>query len=154
MEADRRFLLQGVFPTQESNLCLLHCQANSLPLSHLGSPKKSLTFLIILMRLSIKHFQVVLISQDLFLGKQPIYYLQINNIFTMKYFKINTTQSIYVFIADARKLEKFYLWNTKPKKKKLTTKKIKTSQTKMCPSSSFVGGNRNACLTRDFTGIN
>ena len=75
------------------------------------------------MRLSIKHFQVVLISQDLFLGKQPIYYLQINNIFTMKYFKINTTQSIYVFIADARKLEKFYLWNTKPKKKKSQPKK-------------------------------
>ena len=34
-------LLQGIFPTQRSNLCLLHpvhWQANSLPLSHLGSP--------------------------------------------------------------------------------------------------------------------
>ena len=31
------FLLQGVFLTQESNLPLLHWQADSLPLSHLGS---------------------------------------------------------------------------------------------------------------------
>ena len=35
-------LLQGIFPAQGSNLCLLcllHWQAGSLPLSHLGSPK-------------------------------------------------------------------------------------------------------------------
>ena len=35
------FLLQGIFPTQGSNphlLCVLHWQADSLPLSHLGSP--------------------------------------------------------------------------------------------------------------------
>ena len=35
------FLVQGIFPTQGSNLCLLsllHWQANYLPLSHLGSP--------------------------------------------------------------------------------------------------------------------
>ena len=34
------FLLQGIFPTQGSNshLCLLHKWADSLPLSHLGSP--------------------------------------------------------------------------------------------------------------------
>ena len=32
------FLLQGIFPTQESNPHLLHWQADSLPLSHLGSP--------------------------------------------------------------------------------------------------------------------
>ena len=31
-------LLQGVFPTQESNPSLLHWQADSLPLSQLGSP--------------------------------------------------------------------------------------------------------------------
>ena len=31
------FLLQGIFPTQGTNLCLLHWQANSLSLSHLGS---------------------------------------------------------------------------------------------------------------------
>ena len=30
-------LLQGIFPTQRSNPCLLHWQADSLPLSHLGS---------------------------------------------------------------------------------------------------------------------
>ena len=30
-------LLQGIFPTQGSNLCLPHSQAHSLPLSHQGS---------------------------------------------------------------------------------------------------------------------
>ena len=33
------FLIQGIFPTQVSNLCLLHWQASSLPLSYQGSPK-------------------------------------------------------------------------------------------------------------------
>ena len=33
--ASYHFLLQGIFPTQGSNLGLLHWQANSLPLSHL-----------------------------------------------------------------------------------------------------------------------
>ena len=36
-----RFLLKGIFPTQESsshNRCPLHWQQDSLPLSHLGSP--------------------------------------------------------------------------------------------------------------------
>ena len=32
------FLFQGIFPTQGSNPCLLHWQADSLPLSQLGSP--------------------------------------------------------------------------------------------------------------------
>ena len=32
------FLLQGVFPTQGWKLHLLHRQAGSLPLSHLGKP--------------------------------------------------------------------------------------------------------------------
>ena len=32
------FLLQGIFPAQGSKLCLLQWQADSLPLSHLGSP--------------------------------------------------------------------------------------------------------------------
>ena len=39
--ADCHFLLQGIFPTQESKLhllCLFHWQADSLPLCHLGSP--------------------------------------------------------------------------------------------------------------------
>ena len=34
------FLLQGIFQTQGSNPCLLHWQADSLPLSHQGSPQK------------------------------------------------------------------------------------------------------------------
>ena len=33
------FLLQGIFLTQRLNLRLLHWQADSLPLSHLGSPR-------------------------------------------------------------------------------------------------------------------
>ena len=40
-EVGYHFLLQGIFPTQGSNprlLHLLHWQAGSLPLSHLGSP--------------------------------------------------------------------------------------------------------------------
>ena len=39
--ADCHFLLQGIFPTQESNPCLLHFlswQAYSLPVQHLGNP--------------------------------------------------------------------------------------------------------------------
>ena len=32
------FLLQGFLQTQRLSLCLLHWQADSLPLSHLGSP--------------------------------------------------------------------------------------------------------------------
>ena len=38
------FLLQGIFPAQGLNLCLLgrlHWQTDSLPLSHLGSPSLS-----------------------------------------------------------------------------------------------------------------
>ena len=37
------FLLQGIFPTQGSDtylLCLLHWQADSLLLSHLGNPRQ------------------------------------------------------------------------------------------------------------------
>ena len=37
-EVGCHFLLQGIFPTQGSNLGLLLWQVNSLPLSHLGSP--------------------------------------------------------------------------------------------------------------------
>ena len=33
------FLLQGIFPTQGSNPHLLHRQADSIPLHHLGSPE-------------------------------------------------------------------------------------------------------------------
>ena len=37
------FLLQGIFPTQGSNLCLLYWQECSLPPSHQGSPSTSET---------------------------------------------------------------------------------------------------------------
>ena len=35
---DCHLLLQGIFPSQELNLHILHWQADSLPLSHQGSP--------------------------------------------------------------------------------------------------------------------
>ena len=38
-EVGCHFLLQGILPTQGLNLCLLHWQAGSLPLSHQGCPK-------------------------------------------------------------------------------------------------------------------
>ena len=41
------FLLQGIFPTQGSNLQLPHWQVVSLPLSHLGSPKYHMTSLVV-----------------------------------------------------------------------------------------------------------
>ena len=37
-----QFLLQGTFLTQGLNPCLLHWQAGSLPLGHLGSPFKAI----------------------------------------------------------------------------------------------------------------
>ena len=41
-EVGCHFLLQGIFLTQGSNLCLLHWQVDSLPLSHQGRPRSSL----------------------------------------------------------------------------------------------------------------
>ena len=41
-EVGCHFLLQGIFLTQGSDLCLLHWQVNSLPLSLLGSPSDAL----------------------------------------------------------------------------------------------------------------
>ena len=38
-----RFLLQGIFPTQGLNMCLLHWQVGSLPPSHQGSAPGSLS---------------------------------------------------------------------------------------------------------------
>ena len=37
-------LLQGIFPTQGSNSCFLHWQADSLPVNHLGSPLRYSNF--------------------------------------------------------------------------------------------------------------
>ena len=63
------FLLQGIFLNQGSNLCPLHCQADSLPLSHLGSPShpehshlKKLSFLEFHFQISIlKSFYISLL---------------------------------------------------------------------------------------------
>ena len=38
LEVGCHFLFQGIFPAQGSNPGLLHWQADSLPLSHKGSP--------------------------------------------------------------------------------------------------------------------
>ena len=40
-EVGGHLLLQGLFPTRGSNLCLLHWQADSLPLSHQGCPVRA-----------------------------------------------------------------------------------------------------------------
>ena len=42
---DCHFLLQGIFPTQGSNLHLLHQQVDSLSLSHQGRPSRTCTML-------------------------------------------------------------------------------------------------------------
>ena len=44
-EVGCHFLVQGIFPTQGSNQCLLHWQMDSLLLRHLGGPKRLLTSL-------------------------------------------------------------------------------------------------------------
>ena len=44
LELGCQFLLQGIFPTQGLNLCLLHWQADSSPLSHLQGLWLSLAF--------------------------------------------------------------------------------------------------------------
>ena len=54
------FLLQRIFPTQGSNLSLLHWQSDSLPLSHQGSP---------IIYLCISKYQA---SQVVLLVKNPI----------------------------------------------------------------------------------
>ena len=46
------FLLQGIFPTQGSNLCLLRWQADSLSLSHQGSPQFCIAFKYLMSELS------------------------------------------------------------------------------------------------------
>ena len=40
------FLLQGIFPTQGSNSCLLHWQVDSLPLSHQGNPQTKYSYIL------------------------------------------------------------------------------------------------------------
>ena len=57
-------LLQGIFPTQGSNPCLLHWQADSLPLSHQGSPQ-----IIIFLWKSVNSLE----KDTLRMYKQPIY---------------------------------------------------------------------------------
>ena len=42
LEWGSHFLLQGIFPTQGSNLGLLHCKQMLYPLSHQGSPMRHL----------------------------------------------------------------------------------------------------------------
>ena len=46
------FLLQRIFPTQESNPCLLHWQEDSLPLSHWGSTAISMYLSIIILNIN------------------------------------------------------------------------------------------------------
>ena len=66
---DCKSLLQGIFLTQGSNLsplCLLHWQADSLPLSHVGNPQKTG---------SLMHYKYVL-GADFVPGSLPSWHLQ------------------------------------------------------------------------------
>ena len=60
------FLLQGIFLTHGLNPCLLHWQADSLPLSHQGSPLLSLT-------------RIIYLFLDSNLASYPVFYL-LNNL--------------------------------------------------------------------------
>ena len=48
------FLLQGIFLTQGQKPCLLHWQADCLPVNHLGSPEKQLIFIKCFIELPVK----------------------------------------------------------------------------------------------------
>ena len=52
-----RTVARGIFPDQGSNLCVLHWQADSLPLSHKGSP--DLSFQNVLTALAVPGFSCV-----------------------------------------------------------------------------------------------
>ena len=61
IRVDCHILLQEIFPTQGSNSCLqylLHCQADSLPLNHLGSPIHMYIHWYILTQLLSQHIHV------------------------------------------------------------------------------------------------
>ena len=75
-------LLQGIFPTQGSNWCLLHWQVDSLPLNHLRSP----------WALS-KNLTSWAFSQNK-QTKQELFYPQSSNK-TVKYFPPKATQGIF-----------------------------------------------------------
>ena len=60
---DCHFLLQGIFPIQGSNLCLLPWQGDSSPLSHLRSPYICIWHILYIMS---KFFRLVQISSVLF----------------------------------------------------------------------------------------
>ena len=53
------FLLQGIFLTQGSNLHLLHWQADSLPLSHLGSLKRTIYYIMTKRSVLQKHVTIL-----------------------------------------------------------------------------------------------
>ena len=70
------FLLQGIFLTQGSNPCLLHWQADSLPLSHLGSPEsargllKTQTDIVFTRRVSGPHLSRSEVGQRIWISKK------------------------------------------------------------------------------------
>ena len=62
------FFLQGIFPTQGWSACLLHWQADSLLLSHMGSPLWSRQSLIHCVFVSLFTFEFSLILQECYLS--------------------------------------------------------------------------------------
>ena len=62
------FIPQGIFLTQGSNPCLLHWQADSLPLSHLGSPPLSRSLSIYMHNLWDRGSHLLTLPVDIFPG--------------------------------------------------------------------------------------
>ena len=105
------FLLQGIFLTQRSNphlLCLLHWQADSFPLNHLGSP-----FAIcinIKSRLKIPQYYMSIISQESQGGKGTLSTDWLGIISRCPH----TTKKI-ICTKERGKLEKDGAWKTRKK---------------------------------------
>ena len=98
-----RFLIQGIFPTQGSNLCLLH----SLPLSHLGSSLLTLLLnhsliyellclFIVLVQVSGLWQQFLYMSSSL----KPLFFL--NKLVTVTYFKHKSIHNCVNFSISSR----------------------------------------------------
>ena len=66
------FLLQGIFPTQGSNLGLLHCRQTLYPPSYQGSPSQSITelfllgFCLLILQLKFKENSVPFVTLESF----------------------------------------------------------------------------------------
>ena len=95
------FLLQGLFPTQESNpclLCLLHWQVDSLPVRHLGIPISEVNDTLI-------HLIMVVISQCIHISNILYTYLlhfKDKKILFVNYTSVKLGKKNYIFGSHLR----------------------------------------------------